>query len=140
MKQLTREITLATSEPIQFIDITDRVRDAFAASGIAEGAVTIFTRHTTTAVKVNERCERLQRDMRGMLERAVPAGSYEHDEDTLDGRGNGRGHLMAMLLGSSETIPVSGGRLSLGTWQSIFFVELDGPRPKRTIALKIMGE
>ena len=140
MKQFTQEITLATSEPIQFIDITDRVRDSFAASGIREGAVTVFTRHTTTAVKVNERCERLQRDMRGMLEGAIPDRGYEHDEGTIDGRKNGRSHLMAMFLGSSETIPASGGKLSLGSWQSIFFVELDGPRSEREVLIKVIGE
>jgi len=140
MKSFTQEITLATSEPMEFVDITGRVRDAFAASGIADGTLTVFTHHTTTAVKVNERCERLQRDMRRILEGAVPAAGYEHDEGTVDGRPNGRGHLMAMFLGASETIPVSGGELGLGPWQSVFFVELDGPRPGRRITLKIVGE
>lgn len=140
MRSFTQDIKLATSEPVQFVDITDRVRDAFAASGIGEGTLTVFTRHTTTAVKVNERCERLQRDMRRLLEGAVPKARYEHDEATVDGRPNGRGHLMAMFLGASETIPVSKGELGLGGWQSVFFVELDGPRPERTVTLKIVGE
>jgi len=139
MNQHTSEIRLSTKEPIEFIDITDDVKKAFSASGVTEGAVTIFTRHTTTAVKVNERCERLQNDMREMLKGAVPARSYGHDQETIDGRPNARGHLMAMLLNSSETIPVSRGRLALGRWQSVFFVELDGPRTGREVVIKVIG-
>lgn len=139
MNQHTSEIRLSTKEPIEFIDITDHVKKAFSASGVTEGAVTIFTRHTTTAVKVNERCERLQNDMREMLKQAVPERSYRHDEATIDGRQNARGHLMAMFLSSSETIPVSKGSLALGLWQSVFFVELDGPRIGREVVIKVIG-
>jgi len=140
MKQHTSEIRLSTREPIEFIDITEEVKRAFAASSVTDGAVTVFTRHTTTAVKVNERCERLQRDMCEALKAAVPAREYRHDEGTVDGRQNARGHLMSMFLNSSETIPVSKGRLALGSWQSVFFVELDGPRSERNVLVKVIGE
>ncbi len=139
MNPQTCELRLSTREPIEFIDITEDVKKAFSASGVTDGAVTIFTRHTTTAVKVNERCERLQNDMREMLKHAVPARSYMHDEATIDGRQNARGHLMAMFLNSSETIPVSKGKLALGRWQSVFFVELDGPRAGREVVIKVIG-
>jgi len=139
MKQYTSELRLSTKEPIEFIDITEQVKKAFAASEVTEGALTIFTRHTTTAIKVNERCEKLQRDMREALRAAVPERKYMHDEATVDGRQNARGHLMSMFLSSSETIPVSKGRLALGSWQSVFFVELDGPRSEREVVIKVIG-
>ena len=140
MKQHSSEIRLSTKEPIEFIDITDEVRGVLSKSGVKDGTLTVFTSHTTTAVKVNERCERLQRDMLQALKDAIPAREYRHDEGTLDGRKNARGHLMAMFLNASETLPVSDGRLALGSWQTVFFVELDGPRTERTILVKVIGE
>lgn len=140
MRHFSTEITIETNEPMEFVDITERVRDAIASSGVREGLATVFSNHTTCAVKINERCERLQCDMRSYLENAVPKAHYRHDEDTVDDRPNARGHLMSMLMNASETIPVSDGRLSLGGWQSVFFVELDGPRPERCVTVKIVGE
>ncbi|MBN1283162.1 MAG: YjbQ family protein [Proteobacteria bacterium] len=140
MKQHTTELRISTREPMEFIDITDEVKRAFSASGVTDGALTVFTRHTTTAVKVNERCDRLQQDMLDVLKGAVPARGWRHDEGTVDGRPNARGHLMSMFLNSSETIPVSGGSLALGGWQSVFLVELDGPRTERRVIVKVMGE
>ena len=140
MKQSLHEISLATESSLEFVDITQRVRALVTASGVREGMITVFSRHTTTAVKVNERCDRLQKDMHEFLARAVPSDDYRHDDDTLDGRPNARGHLMSLLLNASETIPVAEGKMLLGDWQSIFFVELDGPRPERKVAVKIIGE
>ncbi|MFA4874935.1 MAG: secondary thiamine-phosphate synthase enzyme YjbQ [bacterium] len=140
MRQVLSEIKISTARPIEFIDITGRVREALAASGIRDGSVTVFSRHTTAAVKVNERCERLQQDMEEILKSAVPEGSYRHDEDTVDGRPNARGHLMSLLLSASETVPAQSGELLLGGWQSIFFVELDGPRSERNVVVRIIGE
>ena len=140
MKQFCKEITVSTKSPMEFVDITDRVRDVLAGSGIGEGLATVFSTHTTCAVKINERCARLQNDMEDWLKRTVPHAEYSHDVDTVDDRPNGRGHLMSMLLNASETIPVSGGKLALGGWQSVFFVELDGPRTQRTVTVKIVGE
>jgi len=140
MRHYSQEISVATSEPVQFVDITGKVREALTASGISEGIATVFSKHTTCAVKINERCDRLQNDMKSHLESVVPSADYSHDEDTLDGRPNGRGHLMSMMLGASETIPVSNGSLALGGWQSVFFIELDGPRKARKVFVKIIGE
>jgi len=140
MKHFSHEIIVATSEPIEFVDITKAVRQALERSGVREGLATVFSQHTTCAIKINERCARLIEDMREHLETAVPGTEYRHDEGTIDGRRNGRGHLMSMMLGASETIPVAGGRLGLGRWQSVFFVELDGPRPGRRITVRIIGE
>jgi secondary thiamine-phosphate synthase enzyme len=140
MRHSLHHISLETQGAIEFVDVTERVRSACAESGIRDGLATVYTTHTTAGVKINERCDRLQRDMRDFLEQVVPAGDYRHDEDTVDGRPNGQGHLMALLMGASETIPVCGGKLMLGKWQSIFFLELDGPRKERQVTVRIVGE
>ncbi|MFH0800239.1 MAG: secondary thiamine-phosphate synthase enzyme YjbQ [Pseudomonadota bacterium] len=140
MKSFISEIKIDTKGPIEFVDITGRVRSAFEESGIREGLVTVFTSHTTAAVKINERCDRLQEDMLAFLENAVPASNYRHDEDTVDSRANARSHLMSLLLNASETVPASGGKLMLGTWQTLFFIELDGPRRGRSVSVGIIGE
>lgn len=140
MKQYCRHITIASNARLEFVDITDEVRAAVRASGVSEGLATVFSNHTTCAIRINERCERLQQDMVAHLNDAVPAAAYRHDRDTVDGRPNARGHLMSLLLNASETVPVSGGGLSLGGWQSVFFVELDGPRNERKVTVKVIGE
>ena len=140
MKHVFHEIKLNTEQPIEFVDITDSVRDALSNSGIRDGLLTVFSRHTTCAVKVNEKCDRLQLDMQELLEKTVPNANYKHDSDTVDDRPNGRGHLMSLMLNASETIPVVDGNLLLGNWQSVFFVELDGPRSERGVAVRVIGE
>lgn len=139
MKSFYHEILLDTKSHFEFIDISDEVRNVWKKSGVKNGLVTIFTQHTTSAIKINERCERLQIDMQGMLERLVPKKAYRHDEDTVDSRANAEGHLMALLMNASETIPVIDGKLMLGTWQSVFFVELDGPRNARSVVVNAVG-
>lgn len=139
MKNFSKEILIKTTAPVEFIDITDRALALCAESGIRDGLATIFTQHTTAAIRINERCARLQADMLGILEKFVPRADYRHDEDTVDSRKNARSHLTSLLLGASETIPVTSGELMLGTWQSVFFVELDGPRSQRAVIVKIIG-
>jgi secondary thiamine-phosphate synthase enzyme len=140
MKRHFHEISIDTTAPVEFIDITGQVEDALSKSKITEGLVTVFTRHTTTAIKINERCERLQSDMQNLLERIVPPSGWKHDHSTVDGRANAHSHLMSLLLNTSENIPVSGGKLLMGNWQSVFFVELDGPRKKRNVLVSIAGD
>jgi len=139
MKHHLHEIVVDTTSPIEFIDITDRVREVLSSSGIEEGLVNVFSNHTTACVRISEKCDRLQDDMLEFLERAVPAGAYKHDENTIDGRPNGRMHLMSLFMNASETVPVAKGELLLGKWQSIFFAELDGPRPGRKVVVRIVG-
>ncbi|MFH1829664.1 MAG: secondary thiamine-phosphate synthase enzyme YjbQ [Pseudomonadota bacterium] len=140
MKQICDEIKLETQQPIEFVDITDRVNKALSKSNIRQGLLNVFSRHTTCAVKINERCTRLQEDMKELLEKTIPNAEYKHDKGTVDGRANGRGHLMSLMLNASETIPVVDGKLSLGNWQSVFFIELDGPRTERSIVVRLIGE
>lgn len=140
MKHHTETVTLETTGHLQFVDITDAVKAACEKSGIRQGLVSVFTTHTTAAIKINERCDRLQEDMEKYLTALVPPeGDYEHNEGTIDGRANAHSHLMSLMMGASETIPVVGGDLKLGPWQSIFFVELDGPRDGRTATINVIG-
>lgn len=106
-------------------DVTDRVAAALPAD--ADGVCTVFCRHTTAGLVVNEAEPRLLEDVERFLSELVPDKGWAHDE--LDG--NADSHLRALLLGPSATIPVSGGEPDLGTWQAVLLVECDGPRTRR---------
>ncbi len=141
MQTTLDSITLATSEPIQVIDITPQVRERLAESGLRNGLVTLISRHTTARVNLNEREAQLQRDMVTFLKRLVPRdGDYLHNLAPVDDRDNAHSHLLGLFMNASESIPVANGELLLGGWQSIFFVELDGPRPERSLTLQFLGE
>ncbi len=128
-------IEIQTSSRAELIDITDRVRAMVGQSGIENGICVISTRHTTSGIIINENERGLRKDILEMLEALVPEDkSYAHNQ--IDN--NAHSHLRAVLLGMSETIPIEDGHLVLGTWQSIFFVELDGPRT-RNINVKIIS-
>ena len=140
LKVLRHRIDLATAEPIQILDITARVREWLASTGITDGLLTLISPHTTARVNVNESEVQLQRDMITYLKRLVPRdGDYLHNLAPVDDRDNAHAHLLGLFMNSSETIPVADGALLLGGWQSIFFIELDGPRERRSIDLQILG-
>ena len=140
MKILRHRLSVETVAPIQFIDVTQRVRDWVTSTGIRDGLLTLISPHTTARVNVNERETQLQRDMTTFLKRFVPQdGDWLHNIDTVDDRPNAHSHLLGLFMTASETIPVADGALTLGGWQSIFFVELDGPRSSRQLDLQIMG-
>jgi secondary thiamine-phosphate synthase enzyme len=140
MKIFRRRIELATVEPIEIIDITGQARDFVASSGIRDGLLTLISLHTTARINVNEREPQLQRDMVTHLKRVVPRdGEWLHNLAPVDGRDNAHSHVLGMFMTASETIPVSGGELVLGGWQSIFFIELDGPRERRGVELQLLG-
>jgi secondary thiamine-phosphate synthase enzyme len=137
---LRHRIELATVEPIQIIDVTDRVREWVARSGVRDGLLTVSCLHTTARVNVNEREAQLQRDMVTYLKRLVPRdGDYLHNLAPVDGRDNAHSHLLGLFMNASESIAVADGALVLGGWQSIFFIELDGPRESRGLELQILG-
>ena len=134
------QIELATGSPLEVIDITAQVRERLAASGLRDGVVTLLSRHTTARVNLNEREVQLQRDMVTFLERLVPKdGDYLHNLAPVDDRDNAHSHLLGLFINASEMIPVRGGELMLGEWQSVFFIELDGPRPNRQVLLQYLG-
>jgi len=116
---------LATDDRLEVVDVTDRVEAALPDD--ASGTCTVYCRHTTAGVMVNEAESRLLGDVEQFLADLVPDEGWAHDR--LDG--NADGHLRALLLGPSVTLPVDDGGLDLGTWQSVLFVECDGPRTRQ---------
>ena len=141
MKNFIEKISLKTTDDIQVVDITDQVKEVVSNSGIKNGTLTIITQHTTSAININEQEEGLQDDMVKFLTELVPKdGDFIHNKNAADGRVNARSHLMALFTNASETVPIASGELVLGKWQSIFFIELDGPREERTVMLQIRGE
>ncbi|MFC0240552.1 secondary thiamine-phosphate synthase enzyme YjbQ [Rhodopseudomonas telluris] len=141
MKIVRHRIELVTTAPIEIIDISAQIRDIVAGSGISNGLVTASCLHTTARINVNEREDKLMQDMLTFLKRFAPRdGDYLHNLAPIDGRDNAHAHLIGLFMNSSETIPLADGALVLGEWQSVFFIELDGPRPKRGIELQIMGQ
>ena len=145
MKVVTERIDLDTEEKWQFVDLTDWALRCLRASGVRDGLLSVQTRHTTTAVIVNENEPLLLADMISALERLVPtARGYLHNDLGLRGpvpaeeTPNGDAHCKAMLLRTSETLAVRNGELQLGRWQRIFFVELDGAR-RRSVLITILG-
>jgi len=140
------KIRIDTDRPIEFVDLTDRLRALVAEAGIRFGFVNVQSLHTTAAIVVNEHEPLLLTDFATLLESAAPAGHYRHDDATIrtvnvtaDERVNGHAHCRALLLGASACINVIDGALQLGRWQRVFLVELDGPRD-RDISVLILGE
>ncbi|AAL80668.1 hypothetical protein PFDSM3638_02730 [Pyrococcus furiosus DSM 3638] len=126
-------ITIRTSKEVEIIDITEKVQEIVRKSGIDNGIAVVYTRHTTTGIIVNENEPRLLNDIENILSKLIPKGAgYRHD--SIDN--NAHSHLRAIILGPSVTIPIVNGQLMLGTWQSILFVELDGPR-RREVYVKV---
>lgn len=115
---------IRTGDRLDVVDVTDRVEDALA--GDAGGTCTVFVRHTTAGIVVNEAESRLLEDVESFLGDLVPDEGWDHDR--LDD--NADSHLRALLLGPGETLPVADGELDLGTWQSVLLVECDGPRSR----------
>ena len=115
-------------------DITPRVQEALATSGLQSGVCTVYVPHTTAGVTINENADPdVCRDLIAFLGELVPRGwRFRH------GEGNSDAHVKASLLGASAQIPVTGGRLGLGTWQGIFFAEFDGPRTRR-VQVMVVG-
>ncbi len=142
-----RRLAFETTEPIQFVDITDEVAESIRLAGISDGIVTIVSRHTTAAVRIQEAEPLLLEDLLGFLHRLAPSNvHYQHNDFRIrthhmhdDESPNGHSHCLQFLLGTSETVPIMDGDLQLGQWQRIFLVELDGPRPKREVLVQIVG-
>lgn len=140
MKLLRDRMVVATSAPIQLVDLTEPIVQWVAASGVRNGLLTVMSMHTTARVALNEREFRLQEDMVAFLQRVAPSDAhYAHNTDTVDDRPNAHAHLLSLFMNASETIPVADGALMMGDWQSVFFVELDGPRARRELQLQLIG-
>ena len=118
---------LKTGRRQEFVDITKLIEADLLAASLDEGLCVVFVTHTTAALTINENADPdVPRDMLVKLTQLVPENdNYRHLE------GNSDAHILSTLIGCSLTIPVQQGQLVLGTWQGIFFVELDGPRQRR---------
>ena len=137
---LTHRLTVATTQPIEILDITEPVRAWVQSTGVTHGLLTVMSPHTTARITVNEREAELQRDMIRWLEALAPAtADYGHNRAPVDDRLNAHSHLLGLFMNASESIPLSDGALDLGGWQSLFFVELDGPRSQREVKLHLMA-
>jgi len=121
-----------TTAHTQMIDITDRIREIVSDGGVSDGLCTVFIPHTTAAVTINENADPdVQTDFMKEINKIVPwEDGYQHME------GNSAAHLKASMMGFSQTIIIHGGRLLLGTWQGIYFLEYDGSRT-RTVYVKL---
>lgn len=127
-------VSIESTSRVSVVDVTEDVTDRIPTD-LENGLCTVFVRHTTAGITVNEAEEGLLEDIENALASLVPTDDgYRHDriDDNADS------HLRSMLLGSSATIPVTDGRLDLGTWQSILLVEADGPRT-RTLSVSFVS-
>lgn len=127
--------TLSTSHQFELVDITAQVEKAVRKSEVTEGICLVFVPHATAALWVNENEPGLKEDVLGAIQKWFPKGEYKHD--LIDN--NARAHLASSFLGQSKVFPVENGNLIRGTWQNIFFVELDGPRSRRRILVEVVG-
>ena len=122
-----------TSGKVEIVIITDEVHLALDRLGAGEGLCTIFTPHTTAAVSVNENADPdVPLDLCRALRAMVPDVRFDH------GEGNSDAHLLSTLIGPSVVVPCRGGRLALGRWQGVYFIELDGPRT-REVRVHVVG-
>ena len=117
----------------QFIDITPGINGFLAQAGVKEGICLVYVPHTTAGLTINEGADPdVVDDILVQLERMAPHNNgYRHAE------GNSAAHIKSFLAGAQKTIPVTGGKLTLGTWQRVFFCEFDGPR-KRKVIIKVL--
>jgi secondary thiamine-phosphate synthase enzyme len=130
---MVRYINVRSKSRNEFIDITDMVQEVVKEAGITKGLCYLYVPHTTAGITINEGADpSVQRDIINALSRLVP-----HEMNYFHREGNADAHIKTTLVGSSLNVIVEEGKLLLGTWQSIFFCEFDGPRHRR-IAIKFI--
>ena len=126
---MTKQITVPTRSKTELVDISSEIQKIVEDSGIKEGICWVFIPHTTAGIIINEGADpSVKRDILSQLDKLIPWGEgYEHLE------GNAPAHIKASLVGSSETLIIESGKLLLGTWQSLYLCEFDGPRHRKII-------
>lgn len=130
------KIEVKTHTQSELIDITQEVHKIIQRTGCKEGVCYVYVPHTTAAVTINENADSsVQRDILKELGKIVP-----WDDNYSHGEGNSAAHIKSTLVGSSVSVPVSDGKLALGTWQGIFFCEFDGPRHREVFIQTIKSE
>lgn len=132
---MVRYINVRSRSRIEFIDITGMVHDVVKEAGVKSGICYLYVPHTTAGITINEGADpSVQRDIQNTLSRLVP-----HDMNYFHREGNADAHIKSSIAGTSVNVIIDEGKLLLGTWQSIFFCEFDGPRHRR-VALKFIGD
>lgn len=128
-------IDVSTHSRTEMIDVTKQIAECVRKSGVKDGTCTIYVPHTTAAITINEGADpSVKSDVLNMLNHLVPfEAGYSH------GEGNSAAHIKSTVVGVSRTVPIKDGGLSLGTWQSIFFCEFDGPR-RRKLYVTVLGK
>ncbi len=142
-----KTIKIDTKETLQFVDITKKVKDFVEETGVSDGLVNIQTMHTTAMLLLNENEPLLIEDIKKNLEQVAPKKEdYSHDDFSVrtvnmcdDECANGHAHCKAVYLTPTNTINLIDGELQLGTWQRVFLLELDRPRPRK-VQVQLMGE
>ena len=135
----TKQLSIHTRGEGDILDVTSKVADAVVETRLRNGIVTVFVPGSTGALTTIEYEPGLLKDLPNMLERIAPKNLvYEHEKRWHDG--NGHSHVRASLIGPSLTVPFTNGRLTLGTWQQIIFMELDVRSRARNLILQIIGE
>jgi secondary thiamine-phosphate synthase enzyme len=135
---VTKKLQLTTEAKGQIIDITSDIAKQVTVSGISDGIVTIFATGSTAGITTIEYEPGLVADFNAMWEREIPQNiNYEHDKAW--GESNGHSHVRASLLGNSLTVPIADGKMTLGTWQQVVFIDFDIKPRTREIVLQIMG-
>ncbi len=124
---MLKTISVSTHNHTEFIRLDSEIQNIVSESGVKNGICTIFSPHTTAAITINENADpNVVRDIIAETEKVIPwRDGYRHVE------GNSAAHIKSSLFGASETILIQDGRLKLGTWQSIYFCEFDGPRHRK---------
>lgn len=132
---IIKRFDVPTSSKTQMINIDHMARQAVEESGVKTGICHLFVPHTTAGVTINENADpNVVRDILMEVNKVIPfQDNYSHME------GNAAAHIKSSLVGCSQTIPVDGGQLVLGTWQSVFFCEFDGPRTRK-VFVQVVGE
>ena len=134
MKISNESFPFSTKGEIEFIDLTSKVKEVVNGSGIRNGLVHVFTPHATGVIILTEHEPSLDTDIKDFLEKIIPKhAGYRHPS-------NAHSHLRSMLLCPDKTLPVIDGRVVLGTWQSLIFVETDVHPRRRTVIIQALGE
>ena len=134
----TQSFTIQTRGNTDVLDITSQVADALERSGLQNGVATVFVSGSTGGITTVEFEPGLRRDLPELMDKLIPAGNYHHDETWHDG--NGHAHLRSSVVGTSFTAPFVDGRLTLGTWQQIVFLDFDNKARSREILVQVVGE
>lgn len=151
MKIISKTIKLKSKKYLEFIELTELVKEFVSQSKINTGSVLIYSKHTTMAVRINEKEKGITEDFVSFINKLLPKNAYYRHNDLkirtenlvcepgASDCMNGHSHCLHLLLGSSETIPIISGELMLGIWQRIFAIELDCGR-NREVVIQITGK